>query len=221
MITHLTTLQTLLNSPPRLKLTFYDFGILLTKPCEGGQTEYLVDPTQVATTLGPALRFETGILPPDILSMGQVGTQRWCVGYRKAQRTSLFLDSTDTVVHIPLPGLVYYRAEGQASHDHLFAVKGRPTSGAAPLWQAPIPNIYPDGRICWGNVSPHTDIWPDWSALLGSVFTQHSVSRKSQAFPEDIRQQWLALAERGSRVYPLRDLIPIRWTLNDLLKENP
>jgi hypothetical protein len=50
----------------------------------------------------------------------------------------------------------------------------------------------------------------EWSLLLGTTFTAHTMSGKSQRELQDIRKLLLALDARHARVYPTRDLILLR-----------
>ena len=214
-------LQQTLNEAPQLILTFYRYGILLRQPTpDGGHTEYPVDPSQVATALSTHLRFETGLLDGNILSMQQMGHQHTVVIFRPAQLTGVWIEGSDAPVRLPLPPLVLMRQIGGASARYaVFAVKRRPTTWETPLFHAPLPNVYPSGSVCWGTVPVPLTLAPTqlWEPLLGSAFGNHAVSGKSRQFPSDIRQHWLHLAQSARRVYPLRDLMPTPFTLHHLI----
>ena len=57
----------------------------------------------------------------------------------------------------------------------------------------------------------------DWALLLGSVFTNHSVSGKSKRYSSDIRQHFIDLEKCRVRKYPISDLIPAKMTLGQWL----
>ncbi len=106
----------------------------------------------------------------------------------------------------------------------IFAVKERPAALDVPLFQPPLPNIYAEGAVCWGSVTTvsaealtRNDLAEDWTMFLGSPFTSHSVSGKSKHQPGDIRKQLADLDTRKAKVYPRRDLVPLRATLADVL----
>ncbi len=193
---------------------------------EQGETAYLVDADQVATTLAARVRFAPGLLSPRTVTVIQEGTRKILVEYRRRQKTALLLDGQEPLV-VPLPALLMVRVTtGDARPDYrVYAVKERPTTLTAPLFCAPLPNIHPDGRICWGSVpqvSPASlqgsVLDEDWSLLLGTLFTGHACQGKSQQFPDDIRLMYPALQTRKSRVYPKRDLVAANLTLNDVLE---
>ncbi len=220
------TLQSLLESPPVLQLKFYEFGIVMHRQTEQGETAYLVDADQVATTLAARVCFAPGLLSSRTVTVIQEGTRKILVEYRRRQKTALLLAGQDPLV-VPLPALLLLRVTvGDERPDYrIYAVKERPTTLDVSLFRAPLPNIYPDGRICWGSVpqvSPASlqgsVLDKDWSLLLGTLFTDHACTGKSQQFPGDIRTMYTALQTRRSRVYPNRDLVAANLTLNDVLE---
>ena len=142
------------------------------------------------------------------------------------QKTGLYLDGSETPLRLPLPGLIFIRVttEDKQPQYQVYAVKKRPVTLDAPLFHAPLPNIFNNGTICWGSVPLVSDeglrgsaLVEDWRVLLGSRFGDHGVQNKSKAFTRDIRQQFIALEERKARVYPKSDLIPVKRTLAQAL----
>ena len=189
-------------------------------------TEYPVDPAQIATALAARVTYDTGLLTGDTLLVRYTGVNQVVVEYRKPGKTGLYLEGSDAPLRIPLPGLVLIRAtaEGRSPAYHLYAVKKRPETLAAPMFQAPLPNVFSTGSICWGTVEVVSEaalagasLVEDWTRLLGSRFGDHGVSGKSKACRDDIRRQWIALEQRNARVYPKSDLIEARKTLGQVL----
>jgi hypothetical protein len=102
--------------------------------------------------------------------------------------------------------------------------KRRPAALEAALYQAPLPNVFNSGSICWGSVQRLSDealsgasLAHDWAMLLGSPFGDHACSGKSRSHPHDIRQKLIELEQKGSRRYPTSDLIPAKKTLGQVL----
>lgn len=219
-------MQAALTEQPQLTLDFYSYGVLLRKRDGQGMTEYPVDPAQIAVALAAKVRFDTGLLHGDTLFVRFEGVRQIIVEYRRPQKTGLYLEGSDTPLRVPLPGLILIRAtkEQQAPDYRLYAVKKRPQRLDAPLYHAPLPNIYTSGSICWGTVRKVSDtalagasLHEDFQQLLGSPFGDHAVSSKSAAYRQDIRQQLIALEKRKARVYPKPDLIPTPATLAQFL----
>ena len=224
----LNALETAVQEQPHLTLNFYSYGILMRRRLDtGGESEYAVSPEQLATALSAKVRFETGLLAGNTLYLATEGIQKVVVEYRKPQKTALFLDGSETPVRVPLPGLVMLRVTTANDNPRygVYAVKRRPTTLDASLFLAPLPNM--DSRsVCWGTVkkvSPealvNTSLSEDWTSLLGSVFTNHGVNNKSKSHPNDIRRKFLEVEKAGSRRYPTGDLIPLDFSLDDILKK--
>jgi hypothetical protein len=209
-----------------MTLTFYSYGVLMRRQTEdGGETEYPVSPAQLATSLAAKVRFETGLLTGDTLYIGAEGVTRLVVEYRPPQRTALFFDGAEAPLRVPLPGLVLVRLTTADDNPRyaVYAVKGRPTTLDTILYTAPLPNT--DSRsICWGSVGKVSSnalvsntLTEDWARLLGTVFTNHSVSGKSRSHPSDIRGKLVELEAKKARTYPLRDLVKTDLTLGKVI----
>lgn len=216
-----------MQAEPTLTLKVYPFGVLMQRKTPIGCQEYLIDPAQLALQLAATVRLETGLLSPNTLYIAQEGVHKLVIEYRKRQKTALFLEGSDAPVIIPLPEMVLFRrtTEKGLPEYRIFAVRERPTDLKTKLYHVPLPNIYDDGRICWGNVQQlqaqqltSSILVEDWKILLGTHFGSHSVTRKSKSHPGDIRQKYLEMENRKSRVYPKSDLIAANRTLEDVLE---
>lgn len=222
----LSALEAGLQAKPTMTLAFYPFGILMHRMTDdGGHIEYAISPAQLAESLAVKVKFETGLLSGNILYIASEGNRKAVVEYRPPQRTALYLDGSETPVVVALPGLVMGRVgTGSESIRYgVYAVKERPESLDTPLFQPPLPNVG-NNSICWGSVKRVSDLalagytlTEDWQLLLGSVFTNHSVSGKSKKYTSDIRQHFVDLDKRKARKYPLGDLVPARTTLGQWL----
>lgn len=215
-------MQEALCEAPQVTLSFYSYGILMRKQTESGYVEYAVDASQVAQALAAKIVLDTGILSEDTLLIQREGVREVVVSFRKAQKSGIWLERSSEPLRIPLPPLVLIRvSNGNSSNYSLFAVKKRPNSLDEPLFNAPLPNIYSSGSICWGNVRLNTpktaNLAEDWRLLLGSAFGNHSLNGKSIRYPSDIRQHLLALQDK--RIYPKRDLVATKKTLGQVLEK--
>ena len=227
MLAGLTALSVGLQAKPTMVLAFYQFGILMRRMTEdGGEAEYAISPTQLADALAVKVKFETGLLTGNTLYIVNEGAKKAVVEYRPPQKTALYLEGSDTPLIVPLPGLVMGRtsnSSGDSLRYGVYAVKSRPETLDAPLFNPPLPNVG-NGSICWGNVKRVSDqalagnsLSEDWQRLLGSMFSSHSVGGKSKRYNADIRQHFIDLEKRKARKYPVSDLIPARTTLGQWL----
>lgn len=195
-------------------------------PETNGIQEYPVDPQEIATALAATMEFTTGFIPDDIIYHKQVGTKQMVVGYRKQQKTGLWLDGREDPIRVPLPHMILVRTTtGESNPDYkLLACAKRPESLLDELYHAPLPNVFSGGGICWGTVSRGTtfkgmSLAKDWVSLLGSRWGNHACSGKSKKHRGDVRKMLLELNEnQGRRVYPRSDLIPAKTNLAKLLK---
>lgn len=223
---HGRVLQTALNEEPSLSLDFYSYGVMLRKREGDMLTEYAVDPAQVAVALAAKVTFDTGLLSGDTLLIRTEGVKKTVVEYRKGQKTGVFLEGSETALRIPLPPLLMIRTTSEDRNPNyaVYAVKRKPKSLDVALFQAPLPNVFNSGSICWGTVQRVSDtalsgasLVEDWAMLLGSPFGDHACSGKSKSHRSDIRQKLIELETNSARRYPTSDLIPANKTLAQVL----
>lgn len=221
-----TPLEDAIREQPALSLDFYSYGIMLRKRDGDRQTEYPVDPAQVATVLAAKITLDTGILSDDTLLVRQEGVKKTVVGYRKGRWTGVYLEETADAMRLPLPPLVMIRTtrDNRDPTYTVYAVKHKPQSLDLELFHAPLPNVFNSGSICWGSVPQVSEealtgssLAADFAMLLGSAFGNHACTGKSRAFPQDIRQQLILLDKRAARRYPTSDLVSAKRTLGQVL----
>ena len=215
-----------LQAPPILSLNFMPYGIVLRSNTPSGTVEKLVSPESLAQMLSGLAKpsWNTGLLTPGTLWMGDVNGTRIVIEYRKPQVTGIWLEGSETPLRVTLPGLVMLREakpSGGAAY-RLWAVKRRPRDLKAKLYNAPLPNVGSTGT-CWGTVTVDkrdpVSLAPDWTAFLGSRFGDHSCSGKSKMEKQDIRKRLIQLDGLNDDGYPLGDLIDSGTTLERVLKE--
>lgn len=194
---------------------------------EQGRTERIVSPESLANAIAQRpISWGTGVLNPNTVYVGSIEGKRTIVEYRKPQPTGIWLDGGDEPLRIPMPGLILIRKDaGEYPTYQIFAVKKRPSDLKVKLYVPPLPNTYPNGTICWGNVSrgqmshlDEVDLGADWSFLLGSGFNSHSVHQKSKKYKTDVRKLLIELDEEKPGKYPTTDLVSANLTLQAVLK---
>lgn len=194
---------------------------------DGSETEYPIDPAQLATALAAQVELNTGLLSGNTIYIATQGIKRLVVEYRPPQKTGIFLDGSENAARVPMPGLLLFRSSnGLTANYRLYAVKKRPDKMDTPLFEAPFPNIYIGGNICWGSVKQASNaglasnsLNEDWTLLLGSSFGNHGCNGRSKSHPKDIRQKYADMEKRKTRTYPTTDLIRSKKTLQDAIKE--
>jgi hypothetical protein len=174
----------------------------------------------------PEEEFTSGWLPEETLFVWQRGAKRVVVGYRKAQKTGLWLEGSEDPIRIPMPGLVMVRTttSNLSPQYSFYAVKDERPSKLSKLFYCPLPHVGRDGS-CWGTVRvpdaaalKTNDLSEDWKAFLGSRFGNHTVSGKSATHPNDIRKLFIDLEKKKARVYPRREMIPLDTNLGVVIE---
>lgn len=149
------------------------------------------------------------------------------VEYRPPQKTGLYLDGAEAALLIPLPGLVLIRtaAAGRLPSYEVYAVKKRPETLDAPLYHAPLPNVFASGAICWGRLrvstrrrcaGRHSRATGRCCSALRSAITPFRAG-KSKREPRDIRKLLITLEAKKAQRYPTGDLVPVKRTLAQVL----
>lgn len=202
-----------LDVPPKLQLDFYDHCVVLTRRQRGTRwTSYPVNPLALAGVLGN-LPSSSGLLARDTLAHGlRNGTPFW-VMYIPPHKARVQIEQSGAVVTvtIPTPPLVWY---GCGSYYHIWALNtmNYPTNEHAVLHNAPFPNVYESGTICWGTsdsrpVAGPTTILKVFDLFMtGSRFNGHLVGQKSRTERGNVLPVLTAIDSRD--VYPLDDLMP-------------
>lgn len=109
-------------------------------------------------------------------------------------------------VRVPLPALVFV---GLQTTYSVWALREEVFSPLARLYRAPLPNVYEDGRICFGKNRPpevsSRTIGEAWRLFIESPFNGDLSGNKSAQHPRDVRSQLLALKDVDR--YPVDDLV--------------
>ena len=186
-----------------------------------GNTSYFVSPEGVAQALSK-VPSASGLLPKRCLGTGFLnGARFWVVFVPPRRRTLLFVGEKEYV--IPLPPLVW---AGWQTQYRIFALgsPGYPTL-STPLFVAPLPNVYRDGKICWGNVTvpeaaTATILEKAFQQFVeGSLFSAHLANGKSLQYTNSVMLRYEQMVNDGTtRRYPLDDLMPAECHLSWLLE---
>ena len=112
---------------------------------------------------------------------------------------------------VQLPAMVSF-ARGDSLR--VYALREDRIGARGALCQAPLPNVYGNGQVCWG-ANTHTDTFNLWELFIGTEFNGHLTERKSETFP-DVREQLLAAVDRA---YPVQDLVGTHETFQTILED--
>jgi PRTRC genetic system protein B len=207
----------ILAPPPRrlgqidAELLFVAGQYLLHYQQDGGDHYKFLAPDTVRAAFA-TLPIDTDWLPPSVQRWGTGPHGPWVVTWHPPARYTLEVLLTDTAaptpLTVPLPGLVWM---GSGSTYYLWATAGDHFDPQAPLYRAPLPNVHPDGLICWGSHTPPptstAGIQAAWELFCHSSFSAHLIDGKSRAAPGDVRRQLADLAAAEVARYPAADLV--------------
>lgn len=156
--------------------------------------------------------FDSGWIDPGTVRTGRRGGQRWTV-YYAGPCVRLMDIGEGKPLKVPLPATVLVSF---GTNHFLYALREEDTfpygnQREAMLYNAPLPNVFSNGGICWGNVGvPNVqDTQPGkiWELFMSSTFNNHLCDQKSVRFPNMILDQWKELSMGKAKRYPEEDLI--------------
>jgi hypothetical protein len=186
-------------------------------------------------------------LDPTVCRWGYGPLGEWAVSFIPPAQHSLWLSAeavngttlqpTQELNHpliavpVSLPGLVL---AGVGSNYYLWAVKAKTFSPTLVAYHPPLPNVYPDGRICWGNnqigAVTAQNLSAAWQLFITSPFNSHLAQGKSKRYSQNILPQLRRLGtsttSRSRKTYPVGDLVPVQnareresWTIKGLVEQ--
>ena len=128
----------------------------MTAPARSTRLPRELAPNRLAETLARVPQ-ASGLLPPHTLGVGRLQGEPFAVQYVPPRVVTLRMERAH--YRIPLPPLI---VGGWQTDYRIFAYAGDgpPTSDRAPLAIGPFPNLYADGRICWGSSDPRPTATP-------------------------------------------------------------
>jgi PRTRC genetic system protein B len=156
---------------------------------------------------------DSGWLPEGVVRYGSGRAGPFFVKFIPPGKHQLHLSTEKTaspsMIVPPLPALVF---AGVGTTCYVWALQSERYDSSVPLYHAPLPNIHPDGHVCWGlnnppEISAQT-LEEAWRLFIRSPFNQDLSAGKSQAYRQDVRRQLLALTKAKAPVYPVDDLVP-------------
>lgn len=151
---------------------------------------------------------DSGWLQDGIMRAGNSSRGNWFVYAVEPTKVEIQIGQGEPIT-VPIPATVLV---GIGHTFHLFALAARQFHIGAEVFAAPFPNVYPDGRICWGqNAAPKADAGNArsvWELFFRAPFNGDLAQGKSTKFKDDIRKQYALLA--GKKNYPVKTLVSLR-----------
>jgi hypothetical protein len=210
-------------------LLFLEGQYALYHDTNGEAALKMLSPASVGAAFGK-IPADSGWLAPAVRRWGHTPTGEYAVMFIPAGTYPLRLTNDETIkndagkkyarLNIPLPALAF---AGRGTAYAVWACAESEPAPTATAYHAPLPNVHPDGAICFGEnhppkASPAT-IQAAWELFIASPFNGHLARGKSRAHADDVRLQLRTLAARGKvdtspAAYPVRDLVSCRTTID-------
>lgn len=155
---------------------------------------------------------DTDWMPPGVIRWGTNSQGNWVVKFISPAQYNLQFDDSKPIT-IPLTALVFV---GQNTQYWVFATDLATFNPESKAYHTPLPNIHPNGLICWGENTPPVastqTIDIAWQSFITTPFNADLSSQKSRKFPQDVRKHLKSLALRKRRTYPVKDLVEVRYS---------
>lgn len=150
--------------------------------------------------------FDSGYLPARIIRVGMYHGRNFWIAAQPAQMRAITILGQETF-NVPTPPMLLFNIGGEYS---LWAFKSnKAVDSDTILYHAPFPNIYQNGKICWGSNQlqdlPAQKAAQIFDLFFDSPFNTHLANGKSHANPEDVTRTLKALAWK--KKYNLDDLV--------------
>jgi len=161
---------------------------------------------------------DSGWLPAGVVRMGYSARGAWFVYGAPGQKVAVTLGERQARIPIPRTVLV-----GVGQTYYLFAQRGQHLEPHKDLCHAPFPNVYPDGRICWGQNNP-PEAGPEkargvWQLFFDAPFNGDLAGQKCRSHAGSVLDLLGALD--GASKFPEGELIThtnsLEWTIKHLI----
>ncbi len=190
-------------------LLFLDGQLYFRHKDEDGQTSVKAVAHKDVRAAFSQMEIDSGWLHPAIRRIGENARGPWYISIWEPETHTLNLGQEVGEIKAPLPLMLF---AGFGNIHYVWALPKQEIAADTRLLYAPLPNVYEDGHICWGQNSPPLaepgNAEKIWRLFLSAEFNSSLVSGKSKAQDNDVRRQLINCA--GLASYPTEDLVPSR-----------
>lgn len=150
---------------------------------------------------------DTGWLPGGVLRCGRNSRGVWVVYLAPPQIMHISTDQNE-VLSIPIPMSLFV---GWGHRYYLFALRGKVFDVNDPVYRAPYPNVYDNGRVCWGSHKVPSvtvlNIKQTWGLFFATTFNAHIASGKTRTHSENALDLLRELSAARKKSFPASELI--------------
>ena len=157
---------------------------------------------------------DTGWLPDGVRRVGRNSRGAWVVYVAPPQVMNISTDQNESLT-IPIPMSLFV---GWEHRYYLFALRGKTFDVDGPVYRAPYPNVYENGRICWGShkvpvVTPD-NIRQTWQFFFATTFNEHIASGKTKTHSDNALDLLRELSAARKRSFPVKELVQQAHSVN-------
>lgn len=196
-------------------LEFYKGQLLFRTSKNGSGESYKFLNLETVAAAFRQVPVDSGWLPPGVMRCGSTAFGDFAVLSVPARvhplNVEAFRSSRNLSLKVPLPAFVFL---GIGKSYFVWSTNGD-FDPRAPLFHAPLPNVFENGSICWGSNKPPKasvdSIRKAWALFITSPFSGHAANGKSVRHNSDVRHLLCALDRK--RRFPLGDLVQVHRTI--------
>lgn len=149
---------------------------------------------------------DTGWLPAGVLRTGSNARGEWVVYTARAQMIDIVTDKKEKL-RVPIPATLFM---GWGARYYLWVLPHKKFDKKLPVYKAPFPNVYDNGRICWGSHKPPkvsvSNIERVWQMFFGTAFNKHIATNKCKSYPDNVLNLLRQLSRDGASTFPFKEL---------------
>lgn len=203
--------------PLKLRLDFHNHAVVQYLFDGDVCATKVVSAMDIAQALSRELPSNTGLLPKTTLWWGNTPEGPIFALWEEPKVWKLALQDEALKAprrfECPMPGLVFLCTLGKT--PWVFAMKRRPTKLSDLVYEAPLCNVFSNGRVCPGNHKFPMDVGKIPDSFFRSFFSSTAdLKDRSVMFPENVVHLWEFLDKK--KKYPMDDLVKM-GTVKDLL----
>jgi len=150
---------------------------------------------------------DSGWLPEGVIRAGRNIRGDWVVYVAPPQVIEIVTDQNEKLI-IPIPMSLFL---GWEHRYYLWPLQGRKFDPSMQVFKAPYPNVYENGRICWGSHRPPkvtpSNIKNTWRLFFGTVFNNHIASNKTKSYAANALDLLRKLSMSKKKTFPTDELV--------------
>ena len=160
---------------------------------------------------------DTDWLPNGVVRTGRNPRGAWVV-YVGPPRIVTISTNQNEALTIPIPMSLFV---GWGHRYYLFALKGKVFDVNSPVYCAPYPNVYDNGRICWGShkvpiVTP-LNIGQTWKLFFATTFNSHIASGKTKTHSDNALDLLRELSAAKRKSFPAGEFVRKAYSVNSCI----